>query len=176
MSHDSINHVTWHNRVPPQHESTSQWVTREWVLSHTHTWIHTTRVNESRLTRHVPWVMSHVADVLPHESRLMSESCPMSHVSWVTSHESRDSFLYETWLFHIWDKTHVPWVTSHQSRLMSHVSYLKESCLVYEWVTSHIWGSHESRAHTHTHSLTLTHAHNCLKIISYTLLQSTAKI
>ena len=32
------------------------------------------------------------------------------------------------------------WVMSHM--WMSHVSYMNESCLMHEWVTSHIWMSH----------------------------------
>jgi len=43
----------------------------------------------------------------------------------------------------MWHSPYLKDTMRHMSHIwMSHVSYMNESCLIYEWVMSHIWMSH----------------------------------
>jgi len=114
------------------------WVTYEWDMTHSYECMYGTWLIHIRDMTH-PWIR--------HDS-CMNQTWDMTH-----PYMRHDSFIYDTWLIlyiihvrsvtwlpHVWHDSLMSeaWLSHEQCVVTSHVTHVTESCLIYEWVMSHI--------------------------------------
>jgi len=165
--HIWMSHVTFERVMLHLNESCHIWmshVTYEWVTCKAAfnsrsslflTWIrHVTYASNMHKPCHIymshvtyTWVMSRMNESydtwISHVTRDLC-MCDMNHelclrcTSRTRCDSSFASSSYLTWICHV---TYA-WAVSHI--YISHVTYMNESCHIYEWVMSHIWIRHDT--------------------------------